>query len=133
LKKLVLTIGNGLPVKTRIAIWFISLIAFISFAFALYAGALGEFRWGDSGLLGFLFFLLVYIGPYILAAYLLTLRIKRAYIAALSILILYLFFVNWQSPVISEIHYCSIIRNILILVPLILIVLDAKSYWKIAK
>ena len=138
LRRLLPTTGKGLPIKTRIAIWFIALIAFVEFVVALCIGALDGFRWGDSGPFGFLFFLLFFIGPYVLSAFLLILKSKLGYVAALSILIMYFTFVNLQvarASTFPDYHviYYSIIWNIIVIVPLTLIALDMKNYWRAAR
>ncbi len=136
-KKSLLNIGKSLPVKTRIAVWFMYFTAFMWFTFLLCSGALNGFRWGDSGSWDFIV-LLLYIGPYVLAAYLATLKNKSAYIAASLILILYLFFLNWplignwSLTVGSGTYYYLMASNVLILIPAILIVLDANSHLKTA-
>ncbi|MBE0480564.1 MAG: hypothetical protein IBX68_06255 [Dehalococcoidia bacterium] len=137
LKRLFLTTGKGLPLKTRIAVWFIFITTSLWVAWFLIGwGAIAGFEVsGDIDTFGFLLLILIHLGPYPLAAYLLTRKSKRACIAAVSILILLLLDVNWRYPITAETlyRYTGFIFNFIILLPITLVMLDVRNYWKIAR
>jgi hypothetical protein len=133
LGELFLVMGKRIPIKTRIAVWFIFLITLLWSAFELVTEALGGFRGGDMGLGWLIVFALFYICPYVMPACLLLLRSKLAYISAISILILYLAFANYSVGRAFTFHYSYIMWSIIVLIPLTLIVLDMKNYWSVAR
>ena len=141
MRKLLLNMGDGLPVKTRIAVWFILLtgivgiittIVIIVLTFAFWPSA--SFGIWEGIIVAVLIFRTLVAGClYLVPGFLLILKSKLAYAASIVILIVYSFLIPFFVAVLFEQPYCNSIPIFVVFLILIsLIMLDVKNYWKIS-
>ena len=126
------TSSRQLPVKTKAAMWFMFVVAGIEVLYGAWSLAHYYYCVEESGW-EFLSDLL-FTGLYVLPASVLLRKSRFAFIAAVSILSLYLIFLIYGIAAgiaggYNFGHYLG--GSIFVLVPLILLALDAKNYWNI--
>jgi len=124
--------SRKLPVKTKAAMWFIFLVAGIEVLYEAWAQAHPNSVATESGIT-FLFDL-IYPVLYVLPAFVLLRKSRSAFIAAVSILSAYLIFLfcGIGMAVVGGYDFGQYLGgSIFVLVPLILLALDVKNYWKI--
>jgi len=125
--------GRKLPGKTKAAMWFVFVVAGIwlifdmvqEVLFLLPRGFMSSWRMSGIGTL--------VLGFYVLPVALLFLKSKFAYIGSLSILSIYFFFSIWAIWGAYESGMGWILVGIFVFIPLTLVALDAKNYWRITR
>ena len=125
--------GRKLPGKTKAAMLFVFVVAGIGLIFnvvqevlfLLPLGLADSWRMGSFGTL--------VLGLYVLPVALLFLKSKFAYIGSLSILSIYFFFSIWAHWGAYESGLGWILVGIFVFIPLTLVALDAKNYWRITR
>jgi len=125
--------GRKLPGKTKAAMWFVFIVAGIGLILDVVQGVLFLLPHGLAGSWRMSSFDLLFLVLYVLPLAFLFLKSKFAYIGSLFILSIYLFFSIWAIWGAYESGLGWILVAIFVLVPWVLVALDAKSYWRITR